>query len=198
MESRKGLSAITPGTYILLLRLPRRATVRIGRLGPQLFERGYYAYAGSALSGLESRIRRHLRAEKANRWHIDYLREVATVEGIWVLPGPERLECRVAADLLGIPSAQSGPRGFGSSDCHCRTHLVHFRDRLPIDSMKHISGLRFLSVYPHPTTTSNDTTGSASRRAVRVSTRRPFGIARGTLPSSAQSLGVAEDAASPL
>ena len=123
---------MTPGTYVLLLRLPRTITLHIGRLGPHRLERGYYAYVGSALSGLEGRIRRHLRSDKTKRWHIDYLREVATVEGAWAHAGPEREECSLAGGLLRMPGAQPGPRGFGSSDCRCPTHLVYFRDRPPM------------------------------------------------------------------
>jgi Uri superfamily endonuclease len=126
---------MTPGTYILLLHLPRDTTVQIGRLGSHRFETGYYAYAGSALSGLEARIRRHLRSRKAKRWHIDYLREVTTVQGVWVLPGPERKECGLVAELLRMPGAQPGPRGFGSSDCRCPTHLVYFRDWPDVESI---------------------------------------------------------------
>lgn len=124
---------MTPGTYILLLHLDHEANLQIGRLGPHQFERGYYAYAGSALSGLEARIGRHLRSGKAKRWHIDHLRELAAVEGVWVLPGLERKECSLAAELLGMPGAQPGPRGFGSSDCRCRTHLVHFGNRPDVE-----------------------------------------------------------------
>lgn len=124
------------GSYILLLRLPRETTVQIGQLGSHRFKAGYYAYAGSALSGLKARIGRHLRSAKARRWHIDYLREATTVQGVWVLPGPQREECSLATELLRMPGAEPGPRGFGSSDCRCRTHLVHFRDRSPSDSIE--------------------------------------------------------------
>ena len=133
---------MTPGTYILLLRLLRETTVQIGRLGLHRFETGYYAYAGSALSGLEGRIGRHLRSGKANRWHIDYLREATMVHGVWVLPGAERKECSLATELLRMPGAQPGPRGFGSSDCCCRTHLVHFPDWPPMDSIEQRWGLQ--------------------------------------------------------
>lgn len=135
---------MTPGTYILLLRLPRETTVQIGRLGRHRFEKGYYAYAGSAQSGLEGRIGRHLRSGKAKRWHIDYLREVTTVEGAWALPGAEQGECSLAAELLRMAGAQPGLRGFGSSDCRCRTHLVHFHDRPPIESIDRRLGLRLI------------------------------------------------------
>jgi Uri superfamily endonuclease len=135
-----------PGTYILLLRLPRETTVQIGRLGSHRLETGYYAYTGSALSGLEGRIGRHLRSGKAKRWHIDHLREVATVQAVWVLQGPERRECSLAAELLRMPGAHPGPRGFGSSDCRCRTHLVHFADWPPMDRVEQRWGLRRMPV----------------------------------------------------
>lgn len=56
---------------------------------------------GSALGGLEARIRRHLRAQKAVRWHIDYLlaRPEARIVGVYILETMERPECRVAEAL---------------------------------------------------------------------------------------------------
>jgi len=139
---------MTQGVYILVLRLLCETSVEIGRLGVQRFSAGHYAYAGSAMNGLEGRIRRHLRSRKAKRWHIDYLREVATVEGVWVLPGAKQRECSLAAELLRMPGAQPGPRGFGSSDCPCDTHLVHFADRPAMEAIERGWGLRQMPVEP--------------------------------------------------
>ena len=61
------------GTYVLLIELATAATIQVGRLGMLAFAKGYYAYVGSALGGLEQRIDRHLRTEKKLFWHIDYL-----------------------------------------------------------------------------------------------------------------------------
>jgi len=64
------------GTYILVLRLTRNSSIKIGRLGKLRFCKGYYCYVGSALGkavNLENRIMRHFSKKKKKRWHIDYL-----------------------------------------------------------------------------------------------------------------------------
>ena len=60
-----------PGTYMLVLRLPKRRRLAVGRLGDFEFPAGYYLYAGSAQGGLRGRVLRHLRADKKRHWHID-------------------------------------------------------------------------------------------------------------------------------
>ena len=67
------------GFYQLVVRLGRRRTIVVGRLGRFEFPAGYYVYTGSAKRGLESRIARHLRRRKRMRWHIDYLLQYADV-----------------------------------------------------------------------------------------------------------------------
>jgi len=61
------------GYYILLIKLRRKKTIKAGSLEEFAFEPGRYAYIGSAMNGLQQRVARHLRKEKALRWHIDYL-----------------------------------------------------------------------------------------------------------------------------
>ncbi len=117
-----------PGSYILWLQLTSRRTVAVGKLGEALFEPGTYGYVGSALGpgGVRARLGRHLRQEKRMRWHIDYLRAVATVRGAWVLYGKKRREHDLAQALLGFPGHKIPLDGFGASDCSCKTHLIGF------------------------------------------------------------------------
>ncbi|MDG6902673.1 MAG: GIY-YIG nuclease family protein [Nitrososphaerota archaeon] len=61
------------GLYQLVIRLKRKQSIGVGRLGRFAFPSGYYVYTGSARRGLESRIARHLRKEKRLRWHVDYV-----------------------------------------------------------------------------------------------------------------------------
>jgi Uri superfamily endonuclease len=49
------------GSYILLLELTKSQNITVGRLGILLFLKGVYAYVGSALNGIEARVKRHLR-----------------------------------------------------------------------------------------------------------------------------------------
>jgi Uri superfamily endonuclease len=108
------------GGYVLLISLPRAQAVTVGRLGRLDLAAGGYAYVGSALGGLEARIRRHLRAAKKKHWHIDYLLERAPVSRIIMAESGQRLECRLADRLGG--RFETVP-GFGSSDCKCPGHL---------------------------------------------------------------------------
>jgi sugar fermentation stimulation protein A len=116
------------GTYLLILYNDQSFTRKIGSLGERFFKRGYYVYVGSAMKGLEGRIRRHLGKNKKSHWHLDYL-----------LPGRmgyiktyrirrrERLEGAVARKLLGI--CDDHVPGFGASDSEVVSHLFYFTDR---------------------------------------------------------------------
>ena len=108
------------GSYILLIQLPEEQTVTIGSLKAIHFPRGYYAYVGSAMSGLKSRLSHHLKESKKPRWHIDYLLQRAPISSIILCEAKQRIECNIAQALNhqfdSIP-------GFGCSDCRCRSHL---------------------------------------------------------------------------
>ena len=115
------------GVYCLLMVLDEDAVVRVGALGRLEFPRGVYAYVGSALCGIDQRVRRHLTRGKKRRWHIDYLLSVARVATVVSIPTSDKsTECVVAHNLLGSPGAELVAKGFGSSDCSCNTHLIHF------------------------------------------------------------------------
>ncbi|MBF8267256.1 MAG: hypothetical protein HW388_764 [Dehalococcoidia bacterium] len=96
----------------------------MGKLGTFEFPPGEYLYFGSALNGLEGRIRRHLRRDKRRHWHIDFLTAVSSVVGVWWTTGTERRECSLAKAALDMEGAQMPARGFGASDCRCQSHLV--------------------------------------------------------------------------
>ena len=132
------------GTYCLCISLRRELELRIGALGSIGFEHGKYVYVGSALNGLEARVRRHLRTSigdyRATHWHIDYLLREPDVEisGVYVRLSDLRKECHIAGEigLQGIPV-----KGFGCSDCRCEAHLfkVHsfdFLSGLGLDQFK--------------------------------------------------------------
>ena len=117
-----------PGTYVLILSLPCSQPVTVGRLGRFHFVAGWYAYVGSARGpgGLAARVARHLRPAKPLHWHIDYLRAQAQPKAVWFREGAMSLECVWAEALISQPEASTPIRYFGSSDCRCFSHLVHF------------------------------------------------------------------------
>ena len=111
-----------PSTYQLVIEVARPLRCTVGRLGVFDFPAGRYLYTGSAKRGLEARIARHLRREKALRWHIDYLLAEPGVSVVRVVRS-RRGECALN---------QAGPGriavlGFGASDCTagCGAHLMY-------------------------------------------------------------------------
>ena len=131
------------GTYCLCISLRRELELEIGALGTIGFDQGLYVYVGSALNGMEARVRRHLRTSrgdfKAIHWHIDYLLREPEVDigGVYVLLSDLREECRIAGE---VGKQGASVKGFGCSDCRCESHL--FR----VDSCDVLSGLGLESV----------------------------------------------------
>jgi Uri superfamily endonuclease len=114
--------------YVVLTYVPRRTMVTVGSLGPVPFERGWYAYVGSAARGRRARVARHLAAEKPLRWHADYLFSAFPPRRAWLVDGALG-ECELAAGLAAPPGAARRPARFGAGDCRCPGHLVHFSRR---------------------------------------------------------------------
>lgn len=131
------------GLYVLWLYLPDTRTIRIGSLGEYLFDKGTYAYIGSAARGLSHRLRRHWAGGRSLRWHVDWLRAAARPVGIDIMPNspsdsigsglppPQDIEhspaipseCKLADSLSTLPGATRFIPGFGASDCGCAGHL---------------------------------------------------------------------------
>lgn len=81
-----------------------------------------------------ARVSRHLRKEKALRWHIDYLTSPDCSRPIFVATAesPFDAEEKLAAELESSPCFSPSYRGFGSSDKRSRTHL--FRCECSLES----------------------------------------------------------------
>lgn len=109
------------GVYIVFFEMESKETVEIGALGEITFEKGFYAYIGSAMNSLESRVQRHFAGEKDNtHWHIDYFSAVAEPIGFAAFAVESKWECIFSK----VSAANCKPvKGFGSSDCGCEAHL---------------------------------------------------------------------------
>lgn len=111
------------GAYALVIRL-RAAAPLPDRFGGSLGS-GLYCYFGSAHGpgGIRARCRRHMRRDKAKRWHVDWL--TTRAETIEAIARPGMKECALAAALLELPGVSAPVAGFGSSDCRkCAAHLL--------------------------------------------------------------------------
>ena len=123
------------GVYVLVVRVDKDIQEKIGALGKIRFQRGTYAYVGSAQNGLEKRVARHLSEKKSLFWHIDYLlnNKYANATKVFYRIAGKSEECRIADRLK--ESEDPVPK-FGCSDCSCRSHLFRIKD------MKSILDLR--------------------------------------------------------
>jgi len=115
----------SPGAYVLLVFLPDPLTVQVGALGRLDLPAGHYLYCGSAQAGLLPRLARHMRPDKKVHWHIDSLTSEGQVIGALTFEGGKETECRLARFLSYVPFVLPAATGFGSSDCHCHTHLFY-------------------------------------------------------------------------
>ena len=109
--------------YVVAAWVPRRTVIAVGALGPVTFERGWYAYVGSARRGRAARVARHKRADKPLHWHADYLFSVFPATNGWLV-NTMFDECALVERLLGERLASRAVRGFGAGDCRCRGHLL--------------------------------------------------------------------------
>lgn len=109
-----------PTVYQLRIRLSRRSSIDIGKLGRFQFPAGNYVYTGSARRNLEARIHRHLSRTKRLHWHIDFLLSHPAARVVEVRRFRSE-ECRVNRRTRG----RIVVKGFGASDCRtgCRAHL---------------------------------------------------------------------------
>lgn len=123
------------GSYIIIIFLQKNIGIIIGALGNVEFKNGFYVYIGSAMGNsgsttLINRVRRHVSPSESKKihWHIDYLldNKYTSIFCIYLIPSLQNLECLIANELLNI--ADSHISKFGSSDCHCESHLLYFED----------------------------------------------------------------------
>ena len=120
------------GAYVLLFVVKKNFSIRVGSLGRLSFEKGCYAYVGSARSSLFPRLERHFARRKKVNWHIDYLttrRLVVVKKAIYSLEDSKEIECRLSAQLSMFSKAVPH---FGSSDCKegCPSHLYFLKTTL--------------------------------------------------------------------
>ncbi len=108
-----GVADTLPGTYSLLLYLPRTRLIRVGKLGEFGFANGHYCYVGSAFGpgGLRARLRHHARPAARPHWHIDYLRRYMTLRGVLAGGGAVPPGARLGLRVRSSGRVQGGSAG---------------------------------------------------------------------------------------
>ncbi len=115
------------GVYVLIVEVENDVEATIGALGIINFQKGLYAYVGSAQNNLEKRIARHKSKNKKKFWHLDYLldsKDTRVLNAYYKNAGKEE-ECQIAKKLNETETVISH---FGCSDCNCKTHLFNIKD----------------------------------------------------------------------
>jgi len=116
------------GSYLLVLYNNKPFAKEIGSLGEREFKKGYYVYAGSALRGMKSRIRRHLGKNKKRHWHLDYISPgCMKIVKIYRVRRKERIEVLLTRGLMDI--CDDYIPGFGASDTSMDSHFFYFSGR---------------------------------------------------------------------
>jgi len=110
------------GSYVLVIENDKDQNIQVGKLGKLFFKKGFYAYVGSALNGLEQRINRHKQSNKNMHWHIDYLLNKTKITNVFIKESKIKEECEIA--YIFKEKLKSVPK-FGCSDCNCQSHLFY-------------------------------------------------------------------------
>ena len=134
------------GIYVLIFHLSNDVTMTIGKRGELDFQSGWYGYVGSGKSGVEARVRRHLRTHDRPHWHLDYLMHLGKPATAIIGHTEESLECPLARHLETIFPVV--PR-FGSSDCRCSGHLFHSPEQSSLEKAS-LQGMTALGCTPVP------------------------------------------------
>jgi Uri superfamily endonuclease len=132
------------GIYVILIELDEAKDILVGKKRRFDLQKGFYGYVGSAMSGLERRLGRHLSSMKKPYWHIDYLLITAEIQNIIYAETAEKKECTMAQTLSQrLPAI----RGFGCSDCKCPSHLFFRKDYKALENLV-FDTLKSLGLYP--------------------------------------------------
>ena len=115
------------GIYSLIIYLNKERIIKIGKLGSFLFKKGFYIYTGSSQNSLQKRVVRHLSSKKRFHWHIDYLLKYGKILNVKVTESSKQYECKLSKEIGLLSNAIIPIKGFGSSDCACKTHLYFFK-----------------------------------------------------------------------
>ncbi len=103
-----------PGAYMLFIELEGALALPATSRGSRTLAPGRHAYCGSAYGpgGLRARLRRHLKREKARRWHVDHLYQPSRIDTHFTaLSGPPEGVAALAPRSFTLgPTSRGAPR----------------------------------------------------------------------------------------
>lgn len=138
-----------PGAYILCVEAEVPLTLEVGSLGTKCFPAGLYAYVGSALRGIGTRVSRHKRLamQKSGNihWHIDRLLVDPHARWIGEIILEDGNECKISRRIASMNGVTVPVPGFGSSDCRagCKAHLYLLPSENHTDPALLLAGIVF-------------------------------------------------------
>ena len=106
------------GSYILIIKLAKNKRITVGKRLID-FNKGYYAYVGSAMNNLDKRISRHKSKKKKFHWHIDYFLKYGKIIEVIKFESDKKIECKLSKKVSKL--ANDFVKGFGCSDCRCKS-----------------------------------------------------------------------------
>ncbi len=126
------------GTYALIMETEASKAIPIGKHGNLTIRPGFYVYIGSAFGpgGVWARVSHHKKIQPSPRWHIDYLRKYVGLIEFWYSLDIQKREHQWAGLLEKQCSTTVPMAGFGSSDCHCTSHLFFNASKPDFSSFK--------------------------------------------------------------
>ena len=139
---------VKTGSYLVVLKSEQAKTIPIGKLAQLDVRKGYYVYVGSAFGpgGVIARLKHHAKVSKKPHWHLDYLRAEMEFHQAYAEFSNESNECEWASQIAKNEIAIEPLKGFGSSGCHCRTHLFYFSSQSKVKrAIREISFVRKVS-----------------------------------------------------
>jgi Uri superfamily endonuclease len=113
------------GIYVLILKIEKEESINVGKFGNFIFEKAYYAYVGSAMTGIH-RLKRHLknlkkRDVKNKYWHIDFIIPYCKFIGYFFAECSDR--CIEENLAISLSKNLNYVKGFGASDSRAPSHL---------------------------------------------------------------------------
>lgn len=105
--------------------MEKTKSINIGKIGQFVFEPAYYAYVGSAMTGIH-RLKRHLRNLRKKdiqnkHWHIDFLIPHCKLTGYFFVECSEKNKEENLA--ISLSKKFDYINGFGASDTRAPSHL---------------------------------------------------------------------------